>query len=154
MAYFYIKLIHIIFVIIFLGNITIGLFWKIFAEKTRDPDKIAFAFNGIIKADRYFTMPGVIGITLFGIGLAMHSKIPILGTGWILWSIILFTISGIAFMAKLVPLQKKLAAIASEKEKFNWEEYHKLSKQWDLWGYVALLAPWIATVLMVIKPNF
>jgi len=154
MAYFYIKLIHIIFVIIFLGNITIGLFWKIFAEKTRDPDKIAFAFKGIIKADRYFTMPGVIGITLFGIGLAMHSKIPILGTGWILWSIILFTISGIAFMAKLVPLQKKLAAIASEKEKFNWEEYHKLSKQWDLWGYVALLAPWIATVLMVIKPNF
>ena len=67
MAYSYIKLIHIHFVIIFLGNITIGLFWKMFAEKTKDPDKIAFAFKGIIKADRYFTMPGVIGITLFGI---------------------------------------------------------------------------------------
>ena len=106
MAYFYIKLIHIIFVILFLGNITIGLFWKMFAEKTKDPDKIAFAFKGIIKADRYFTVPGVIGITLFGIAGAMHAGIPILGTGWILWSIILFTISGIAFMAKLVPLQK------------------------------------------------
>jgi uncharacterized membrane protein len=153
-AYFYIKLIHIIFVILFLGNITIGLFWKMIAEKTKDADKIAFAFKGIIKADRYFTMPGVIGITLFGVGLAMHAKLPILGTGWILWSIILFIISGIAFMAKLVPLQKKLAALASDKEKFNWEEYHKLSKQWDFWGYIALLTPWIATVLMVIKPNF
>ena len=153
MAYFYIKLIHVIFVVLFLRNITIGLFWKIYAEKTKDPDKIAFAFKGIIKADRYFTMPGVIGITLFGVGLAMHAKIPILGTGWILWSIILFIISGIAFMAKLVPLQKKLAALASDKEKFNWNDYHKLSKQWDLWGYVALLTPWIATVLMVIKPN-
>ena len=74
MAYFYIKLIHVIFVIIFLGNITIGLFWKIIAEKTKDPDKIAFAFKGIIKADRYFTVPGVIGITLFGIGLASNTR--------------------------------------------------------------------------------
>jgi uncharacterized membrane protein len=153
MAYNFIKLIHILFVVIFLGNITIGLFWKMFSERTKDPDKIAFAFKGIIKADRYFTMPGVIGITLFGIGLAMHAKLPILGTGWILWSIILFIISGIAFMAKLVPLQKQLAALASDKEKFNWEEYHKLSKQWDFWGYIALLTPWIATILMVIKPN-
>jgi uncharacterized membrane protein len=153
MAYFYIKLIHVIFVILFLGNITIGLFWKIIAEKTKDPDKIAFAFKGIIKADRYFTVPGVIGITLFGIGLAMHAGYPILGTGWILWSIILFTISGIAFMAKLVPLQKKLATLASDKENFNWDEFLKMSKQWDVWGYVALLTPWIATVLMVLKPN-
>ncbi|HSW54032.1 MAG TPA: DUF2269 family protein [Ignavibacteriaceae bacterium] len=120
---------HIIFVIIFLGNITIGLFWKMFSEKTKDPEKISFAFKRIIKTDRYFTMPGVIGITLFGIGLAMHAKIPILGTGWILWSIILFIISGIAFMAKLVPLQKKLAALTSDKENSNWDEYHKLSKQ-------------------------
>jgi hypothetical protein len=56
-------------------------------------------------------------------------------------------------MIKLVPLQKKLAALASDKEKFNWEEYNKLSKQWDIWGYVALLTPWIAVILMVIKPN-
>ena len=150
MTYLIIKLIHVLFVIIFLGNITIGLFWKMIAEKSKDPEKIAFAFKGIIKADRYFTMPGVVGITLFGIGLAMHAGYPLLGTGWILWSIILFTISGSAFMAKLVPLQKKLAALASDKENFNWDEYHKHSKQWDIWGYVALLAPWIATVLMVI----
>jgi uncharacterized membrane protein len=153
MVYSYLKLIHILLVIIFLGNITIGLFWKMFAEKTKDPDKIAFAFKGIIKADKYFTVPGVIGITLFGIAGAMHAGIPILGTGWILWSIILFSISGIAFMVKLVPLQKQLAALASDKEKFNWDEYHKLAKQWDLWGYIALLTPWISTILMVIKPN-
>ena len=153
MAYFYIKLIHIIFVILFLGNITIGLFWKMIAEKTKDPDKIAFAFKGIIKADRYFTVPGVIAITLFGFGLAMHAGYPLLRTGWILWSIILFTISGIVFMVKLVPLQKQLAALASDKENFNWDDYHKLSKQWDFWGYVALITPWLATILMVLKPN-
>jgi len=153
MVYSYLKLVHLLFVIIFLGNITIGLFWKMLAEKTKDPDKIAFAFKGIIKADRYFTVPGVFGITLFGIAGAMHFGFPILGTGWILWSIILFSISGLAFMAKLVPLQKKLATLASDKEKFSWEEYHKLSKQWDIWGYVSLLTPWLAVILMVTKPN-
>ncbi|GAB4291842.1 MAG: hypothetical protein Kow0098_11420 [Ignavibacteriaceae bacterium] len=151
MVYQYLKLVHIIFVIIFLGNITIGLFWKMFAQKTKDPDKISFAFKGIITADRYFTMPGVIGITIFGVGGALHGGLSILGTGWILWSIILFIISGIAFMAKLVPLQKKIASLASDKESFNWDEYHKLAKQWDFWGYIALITPWIAVVLMVIK---
>jgi len=153
MVYLYLKLIHVLFVILFLGNITIGVFWKVFAQKTKDPDKIAFAFKGIIKADKYFTLPGVIGITLFGIGGAINGGFPILGTGWILWSIILFSISGISFMAKLAPLQKQIAALASDKVKFNWDEYHKLVKQWDFWGFIALAAPFIAVILMVIKPN-
>jgi len=153
MVYQYLKLVHVLFVVMFLGNITVGVFWKMFAQKSKDPDKIAFAFKGIIKADKYFTMPGVIGITIFGIGGAMHGGLPILGTGWILWSIILFIISGIAFMAKLVPLQKKIASLASDKGNFIWDDYHKLAKQWDIWGLIALTTPWIAAILMIIKPN-
>lgn len=153
MVYLYLKILHVLFVIMFLGNITVGVFWKMFAQKTKDPDKIAYTFKGIIKADRMFTMPGVIGITLFGIGGAIHGGLPILGTGWILWSIILFIISGIAFMAKLVPLQKQIAALASDKEKFNWDEYHKLAKQWDFWGFIALITPFAAAILMILKPN-
>jgi len=153
MVYLFLKLFHVLFVVMFLGNITVGVFWKMFAQKSKDPDKIAFTFKGIIKADRIFTLPGVIGITIFGIGGAVHGGLPILGTGWILWSIILFVISGAAFMAKVVPLQKKIAALASDKEKFNWDEYHKLAKQWDFWGFVALLTPILATVLMILKPN-
>jgi uncharacterized membrane protein len=153
MVYIYLKLFHILFVVLFLGNITIGLFWKAFAQRSRDPEKISFAFKGIIKADKYFTMPGVIGITVFGVGGALHGGLPILGTGWILWSIILFIISGAVFMVKLVPLQKQIASLASDKEKFSWEEYLKLSKQWDFWGIIATITPYIAVILMVIKPN-
>ena len=153
MVYLYLKLIHVLFVIMFLGNITVGVFWKVFAQKSKDPDKIAFAFKGIIKADRVFTIPGVIGITIFGFGGAIHGGLPILGTGWILWSIILFTISGIVFMAKLVPLQKQIAALAADKEKFNWDDYHKLAKQWDFWGFISLVTPFAAAILMILKPN-
>jgi uncharacterized membrane protein len=153
MVYLYLKLIHIVFVILFLGNIIVGVFWKMFAQKSNDPEKISFAFKGIIKADRIFTLPGVIGITIFGIGGAIHGGFPILSTGWILWSIILFIVSGIAFMAKLAPLQRQILTLASDKEKFNWDEYHKLAKQWDIWGFIALASPCIAVILMVLKPN-
>lgn len=153
MVYPYLKFFHILFVILFLGNITVGVFWKMFGQKSKDPEKIAFAFKGIIKADKVFTMPGVIGIIIFGIGGALHGGFPILGTSWILWSIILFIISGITFMAKLVPLQRKIAVLASDKDKFNWDDYYKLAKQWDFWGFIALITPVIATVLMVLKPN-
>lgn len=153
MVYLFLKLLHVLFVILFLGNITIGVFWKAFAHRSKNPEQIAFAFKGIIKADKYFTMPGVIGIIIFGVGGAMHGGYPIFGTGWILWSIILFIISGAAFMAKLVPLQKKIFALASNKEKFNREEYEKLSRQWDIWGFIALITPYLAVLLMVIKPD-
>jgi len=151
MVYLILKLIHVLSVIIFLGNITVGVFWKRAAEKTKDQKEIAFTFRGIIDADRRFTMPGVIGILIGGVGAALHGGYPLLRTGWILWSIILFIISGIAFMAKLVPLQKKIYALASDPIKFNWDEYHSLARQWELWGAVALVTPFIAVILMVLK---
>jgi len=39
-------------------------------------------------------------------------SIPILGTGWIRWSIVLFSISGLAFMFCLAPLHARLADLA------------------------------------------
>lgn len=150
MVYLILKLIHIISVILFLGNITVGVFWKRFAEKNNDPKEIAAAFKGIIKADRIFTMPGVIGILIGGFGAAAHGGYPFLSTGWILWSIILFIISGAVFMARLVPLQKKIYALASSPN-FNLQEYHSLAKQWEMWGFISMITPWIAVVLMVLK---
>lgn len=153
MVYLILKLIHIISVVLFLGNITIGVFWKRFGEKKNDPKEIASAFEGIIKADRLFTMPGVIGILIGGIGAAVHGGLPLLSTGWILWSIILFTVSGAVFMVKLVPLQKKIYALAASNN-FKLDEYKALAKQWEMWGLIASVTPWIAVVLMVLKvPN-
>ncbi len=95
--YLIFKLIHVSAVILFLGNIITGLFWKAHADRTRDPRMMANTLQGIIRSDRWFTIPGVIVITLGGFAAAIHGSIPILGTGWILWSIVLFSLSGFAF---------------------------------------------------------
>jgi uncharacterized membrane protein len=153
MVYLILKLIHIIGVIMFMGNITIGPFWKMHAERTKDPKKIADTFDGIIRADRLFTMPGAGIIILFGLGTAGAGGYDIISVPWIFWSLILIIISGAAFMAKVVPIQKKILALARDENQFDWEKYRSLAKQWDIWGSVATLTPYVALVLMVVKPT-
>src|SRR5438270_10965824 len=144
MNYTYFKLIHLLAVVAFLGNIITGLFWMRIAVKTRDLKIISFTINSIIKLDNYFTIPGVITITTFGIFAAVFGHFPLLHTGWILWSIIMFSISGLAFGFKVAPLQKTIYHFTLNKENesdFDWVNFHKLYFQWDLWGLLATLTP-------------
>ena len=60
--------------------------------------------------------------------------------------------SGIAFSARVAPLQKQLFELAQAGE-FDWSRYRVLSKAWEWWGAFALLAPVVAAVLMILKPT-
>lgn len=154
MNYSYLKLIHLIAVMIFLGNLITGLFWMHIAVKTKDLKIIAFAMKGIIKADRYFTIPGVIVITTGGLLAAIYGHLPILKTGWIFWSIITFSISGLAFSFKLAPLQKRIYNLTLNKENsasFDWGNFGKVYLDWEIWGLIALLTPLAAFVMMTLK---
>src|SRR2546425_958619 len=108
MLYLGLKVLHLVAVVMFLGNITTGIFWKEHADRSRDPRIIAHALAGIIRSDRLFTIPGVIAIVIGGFGAAMTGHLPILRTGWILWSIVLFSLSGAAFGARVAPLQRRM----------------------------------------------
>jgi len=146
------KLLHVLSAIIFIGNITIGIFWKIQADKSKDRIIIADTFKNIIKGDKIFTMPSVTALILFGLGTAMQGNYSLIETGWIFWSIIMIIISAYAFMAHVVPLQKKIYALASDQEKFSWDNYSVLSKKWNMWGSIAIITPYLAVILMVLKP--
>jgi uncharacterized membrane protein len=151
--YLWLKLLHVVAVILFLGNITTGLFWHRHAERTRDPKLLAHTMDGIIRSDRLFTVPGVFAIILAGVATAMVGKLPILSTSWILWSLVLFAIAGVVFVAKVGPLQRRMLDLARASS-FDWDAYRKLTKSWELWGAIALLTPIGALVLMVLKPIF
>jgi uncharacterized membrane protein len=146
------KLLHIFAAIIFVGNITLGPFWKAAADRTKDRGKIADTLKNIIRADRLFTMPSVAFLIICGFGVQMTAGYA-METPWIMWGLTMIVISAIAFMAKVVPLQKKMYALAGDESKFNWEEYEKLSRQWNIWGSIATVAPYIAVILMVLKPG-
>ncbi len=152
--YFWMKLLHIVAVIAFLGNITTGLFWHAHAARTRDPRLLAHTMEGIIRSDRLFTVPGVVIIITTGLLAAIIGGFPLLRTGWIAWTIALFGASGLVFGVLLVPLQRQLLARAQAglAGGFDYASYHRLARRWDSWGAIALLMPTAGLALMVLKP--
>lgn len=153
--YIALKIVHVTAVIIFLGNLVTGILWKIHGDQTNDPAIIRHTIAGLIRADRWFTIPGVVLILIGGFGAAAVGGLPLLRTRWILWGIILFTISGIAYMARVVPLQQQMLAVARsgvESGKFDRDRYRALSRSWNVWGTIALLTPTLAMIAMIAKP--
>lgn len=155
MFYLALKFLHIASVVIFLGNIVTGAFWGAHAHKSRDFRLIASTFDGIIRSDRLFTMPGVLGIVVSGVAAALVGHLAILGTGWILWGIVLFIVAGIVFGRRVAPLQRDIARLAhaADADEVTWQAYEKLYKGWIFWGLVALIAPVAAMLIMVFKPS-
>ncbi len=151
MEYTFYKLIHILGVILFLGNIIVGLFWMHIAVRTADTKILAHTLKGIITADMFFTIPGVIIVAATGFMTAGVGHYPIMRTGWIVWPMTLFVISGIAFMAKVGPLQKKMHVLVLSSESYDREQFRTLYRSWNIWGTVALLLPIAAAVMMVLK---
>jgi len=153
--YLALKSLHVISVVLFLGNIITGVFWKVHADLSGDLRVREQAILGLIRADRIFTAPGVLLIIATGVALALMANFPLLRTFWIAGSLVLFGISGLAFAFKVGPLQKKLQANAQAGLAGTWNEaeYQALSKSWGIWGTIATAAPLVAVFLMVMKPG-
>lgn len=155
--YALLKLLHVAAVVLFLGNITTGLFWHAHAARTREAKLLAHAMEGIIRSDRIFTMPSVIAIIITGVAAAIDGRLPLLRTGWIFWTLVLFAISGLVFALRVAPLQRRLHALARDgaaSGRFAFAHYRALALRWELWGALALLTPAAGLVLMVLKPTF
>jgi uncharacterized membrane protein len=152
--YLTLKLLHIAAVIVFLGNIVTARFWHAHAVRTRDPRMLAHTMDGVIRSDRLFTTPGVIGIIVAGLLLTFQADWSLLRTGWILWTIVLFLASGAIFGMRVAPLQRQLLALAQQGAAggFDFERYRTLARQWDLWGLLAIATPLVGLALMVLKP--
>jgi uncharacterized membrane protein len=147
--YLILKLVHLAGVVLFLGNITVGVFWKNNADRSGNATVMAHTIDAIIAADRIFTIPGILLLLAGGIGAAVVGKYSILGTGWILWALVAFILAGLAF-GPLSSTQRQLSVAAHTG---NIDEYERLSKSWNFWGSIALLLPIVAFVLMILKPN-
>ncbi len=154
MPYALLKVLHILAVVLFLGNIFTGIYWMSIAMKTRDIRIVHHTIKGVMKSDRLFTIPGVILITVGGIFTAAKGGIPVFKTGWILWSIIMFTLSGIAFGWKIAPLQKKLSKLSEHQEALSepaWKTLKDTYWSWEMWGLFALITPLLALIMMTMK---
>ena len=156
MRYLTLKSLHVLGVVLFLGNIITGVFWKRHADRSGDLQVRAQVLGGIIRSDQLFTLPTVVVIIVTGVLNAMLVHLPILGTPWIGAGLALFLLAGLVFAFKVGPLQKKLLANVEAGLSGNWDRagYEQLSRDWLRWGNLATALPLIVVFLMVFKPTF
>ncbi|CAN5261965.1 hypothetical protein BH24PSE2_BH24PSE2_19160 [soil metagenome] len=58
-------------------------------------------------------------------------------------------------MVRLAPMQRELRALAEAgagSGGFAYMHYRARARRWEIWGAAALLAPFVALALMVLKP--
>lgn len=154
MNYSLLKLLHVAAVIIFLGNIITGHFWMHLAIKSKDINIIRHSINGIMQSDRIFTIPAVVIIISAGILAAFYGNIPVLRTGWILWSIVLFSFSGVIFSTRLLVVLRKMLELTANQNvntEQQWASIKTLYNQWNTWAMIAIAMPLLALVMMVLK---
>lgn len=153
-AYLWFKTLHVVGVILFVGNLLVTGVWKVLADRTRDGRVIAFAQRLVTVTDASFTGAGAVIVLLTGLLMVVPYEIDFWNVPWLLWGLVLFLASGLLWVLVLVPVQMKQARLARTFADGGEipEDYWRLARLWTVCGTVATLLPLINVLLMVYKP--
>lgn len=153
-SYLLLKMLHIFGIVIFVGNIIVTAFWKIMADRTREPRIVAFGQKMVNWTDFAFTSAGAFIILVTGLMMGSDISLHILEVKWLAWGVGLFLASGLVWGAILFPLQVKQAWLS---KRFNYskeipDEYWRLGKLWIRIAAVAVALALGNLFFMVVKP--
>ena len=153
--YPYIKLLHIFGGILFLGNIVVTAVWKTLADRTRNPQVIAYAQRLVNKTDWFFTAPGALLVLVTGVTMAMIGGPALYHTPWVMWGAGLFTLAGVVWLAVLVPVQRKQARLADGFADGGQipDAYWRLARRWAVFGSIATVLAVMTLWAMVVRPT-
>jgi uncharacterized membrane protein len=148
------KVVHLLGVILFLGNIIVTGVWKTLADQTQEPSTIAFAQRLVTITDWVFTLGGIVLILIGAYGMVAVSGLDPLGTTWLIWGQGLFIVSGVIWALILVPTQISQARMARDFARGGAipARYWHLGRRWMIWGTIATLLPLANLYVMVVKP--
>lgn len=153
MSYPLLKMLHLLGVVLFLGNIIISAWWKVMADRTRDARIIAFAQRQITWTDCIFTLGGVGLLYLAGEGLAAHLGLSTVSTSWLHHGIMLFRISAVLWIVVLIPIQAMQSRLARRfaHDGVIPQRYWTLAWCWYAVGTVATIIPTLNLYWMIFK---
>jgi uncharacterized membrane protein len=148
------KALHILGVVLLVGNVTVSAVWKVFADRTRNAPIIAHAQHLVTITDWSLTLSGIVLTMIGGYGVAYASGQHPFGTYWLILGQILFAVSGTIWLLILVPIQIRQAHSARQFHSAGAVpgQYWKDSRRWLFWGVVATIPLVAAMYVMVAKP--
>lgn len=145
--FLFVKLIHVLSIIIFLGNMIVTGYWKkesehyglevrVFGNKqAKYTDSIFVEFTGLL---------------VLGSGLLLVYLHPsyTLTTTFVMWALILWTASLVFWMASVPYLRKQRVNLLRNEGK----KYKYYDRRWWYWGLAATAADFAILPLMLWKP--
>lgn len=146
------KILHVLGTTLFVGDIVLMMFWKLCAERTKDPKVLLFANKTIMLTDQILLSPSVLILVITGNLRAYLTKVPVWTTPTLAISVILFALSGVVWFLFLVPTQKLQLSICTglpENTELP-ESYFQLTNRWTKWAYLAAFLAIAAMLLMAI----
>lgn len=152
MTYALLKLLHIVAVTLFFGAGLASVFVKLQADRTGDPQALAFAHRVVVAGDWVFTIPAGVLLPATGLGMVWVAGYP-LTTPWILWGIVLYVVAGLTWLPAW-RLQFRMRDAAVEAARTGQPlpaAYHRWSRTWAALGIPAFLASVAAMWMMVGK---
>ena len=132
MTYLAFKVVHILGVVFFLGNIIVTGVWKVLADRTGEPRTVAYAQRLVTLTDWIFTLGGVILILIGAYGMVWTGGLNPLAPLWLIAAQSLFIASGIIWVVILIPTQIKQAQAARAFADSGPipDSYWRLSRRW------------------------
>ena len=152
--YLFLKFVHVLGVVVLVGNVTATSIWKVFADRSGDPRVIRFGQRLVIRTDWWFTLGGIALIVIGGYGAAAVAHMDLLRDAWLLWSQVLFVLSGLIWLVVLIPIQIRQTRQA---QTFSEDvsvpaEFLRDALHWIVWGVIATIPLIGAIWLMIAKP--
>lgn len=146
---------HILGVVLFVGNIIVTAVWKTLADRTRSPAVVAYAQRLVTVTDVAFTATGVVLIIVAGQVLADDFGGVFGGPTWLTIGWSLFIASGVIWLAVLIPVEVMQARLARQFRDASAipDSYWRLSTIWAVFGAIAILLPLANIYFMVFKPT-
>lgn len=146
---------HILGVVLFLGNIIVTAVWKTLADRTKNPSVVAYAQRLVTVTDVAFTATGAVLIVVAGQVMAREFGGVFGGPLWLTLGWSLFIASGVIWLAILVPIEVMQERLARGFRNATTvpDRYWRLSRLWAIFGAIATLLPLFNLYLMVFKPD-
>ena len=146
---------HILAAVVFVGNIITAAFWKTRADRSGNLETIAITARSLLQADYIFTAPGIVVLLITGIWMVGLRDWAGFQEPWLGGSLVLLIITGIIWLAVLLPQQRRMVRLAQEGAAAGAlsPDYRKAGKIWSMFGGVATLLPVLILFLMVFKPG-
>lgn len=146
---------HILGVILFLGNLIVTAVWKTLADRTKNPPVVAYGQRLVTVTDFAFTATGALLIIVAGQVMAQDYGGVFSGPLWLTLGWSLFIASGVIWLTILIPIEVMQSRLARGFRNGGTipERYWRLSLLWAIFGVIATILPLINVYLMVFKPD-